>query len=163
MGRDSRTARAAPPTFGPCHPAPVTTPAEQASGSAVAWIALTIDCADAQAAVDLATFYAAALGGEVVQGSVRARGLLLIFEPIPDYRPPTWPSDETPKQMHFEWMVDDLEAAVTRLLELGARLAEHQTGTSLRVMLDPAGHPFCVATAAGVDAPFRDEARHQQR
>ncbi len=44
-------------------------------------------------------FYSQALGGEVVSGSVRARGWLLIFEVITDYKPPTWPLGETPKQM----------------------------------------------------------------
>ena len=77
--------------------------------SPVAWVALTIDCPDAKVQERLRHFYAQALGGEVVSGSVRARGWLLIFEVITDYKPPTWPLGETPKQMHFEWMVEDLE------------------------------------------------------
>jgi catechol 2,3-dioxygenase-like lactoylglutathione lyase family enzyme len=113
---------------------------------------LTIDCPDAEVQERLRHFYAEALGGEVVSGSVRARGWLLIFEVIADYKPPTWPLGETPKQMHFEWMVEDLESAVGRLQSLGATLAEYQRpeDVGFRVMLDPAGHPFCVATTTGV-------------
>jgi Glyoxalase-like domain len=38
-------------------------------------------------------------------------------------------------------MLDAGEAAV---VELGATKHEHQPGTSFRVFLDPAGHPFCL-------------------
>ncbi len=133
--------------------------------SPVAWVALTIDCPDAKVQERLRHFYAQALGGEVVSGSVRARGWLLIFEVITDYKPPTWPLGETPKQMHFEWMVEDLESAVGTLQSLGATLAEYQRPEDggLRVMLDPAGHPFCVATTTGVTPMFRDEASRQHR
>lgn len=136
--------------------------------SPVVWVALTIDCPDAEVQERLRHFYAQALDGEIVAGSVRARGWLLIFDVIADYKPPTWPLGETPKQMHFEWMVEDLEAAVRRMLDLGATLAEHQrqedyASRGLRVMLDPAGHPFCVASVAGVTPAFRDEASRQHR
>lgn len=93
--------------------------------SPVAWVALKIDCADAEVQERLRHFYTQALGGEVVSGSVRARGWLLIFEVIPDYKSPTWPLGETPKQMPFEWMVEDLEIAVCTLQRLGATLAEY--------------------------------------
>ena len=100
-----------------------------------------------------------------MSASVRARGWLLIFEVIPDYAPPTWPVGETPKQIHFEWMVEDLEAAVGTLQGLGATLAANQRPEDggLRVMLDPAGHPLCVASTAGVMPVFRDEAIRQYR
>jgi hypothetical protein len=67
--------------------------------------------------------------------------------------------------MHFEWMVEDLESAVGTLQSLGATLAEYQhpEDGGLRVMLDPAGHPFCVATMKGVNPVFRDEASRQHR
>ena len=40
--------------------------------------------------------------------------------------------------------VDDLEDAVTDAIELGAKLAEFQPQDDVRVLLDPAGHPFCL-------------------
>ena len=140
------------------------TPSASAA-SPVAWVALTIDCPDEVVRERLRHFYAEALGGEIVSGSVRARGWLLIFDVIPDYSPPTWPVGETPKQMHFEWMVEDLESAVATLQDLGATLAEYQRPDKDRgrVMLDPAGHPFCVAYAPGVTPVFRDEASRQHR
>ena len=67
--------------------------------------------------------------------------------------------------MHFELMVNDLHTAVSAMESMGATLAEYQRPDDggVRVMLDPAGHPFCVATAADVTPVFRDEASRQQR
>ncbi len=133
--------------------------------SPVAWVALTIDCPNAEVQERLCQFYSQALGGEIVSGAVRARGWLFIFEVIADYEPPTWPVGDIPKQMHFELMVDDLHTTVSALQGMGATLAEYQRpdDAGLRVMLDPAGHPFCVATAADVTPVFLDEASRQQR
>lgn len=135
------------------------------SGSArsrVEWIAVTIDCADEASADRMRTFYAAALGGEMVQGSVRARGLLFAFQALPNYRPPTWPSEVA--QIHFELVVPDLDEALTWLQELGASLASYHdpNDVGLRVMLDPAGHPFCVIAASSVAPAFRDETHFPQ-
>jgi hypothetical protein len=38
----------------------------------------------------------------------------------------------------------DLESEVARAEVLGARQAEWQPQDDVRVMLDPAGHPFCL-------------------
>jgi hypothetical protein len=46
--------------------------------------------------------------------------------------------------MHLDVIVDDLDEAEAAVLELGATKAEHQPGTTFRVFLDPAGHPFCL-------------------
>jgi hypothetical protein len=50
--------------------------------------------------------------------------------------------------IHFEIRVDDVGAAVARAIALGAREAPQQpadrNANTLRVMLDPAGHPFCL-------------------
>jgi hypothetical protein len=40
--------------------------------------------------------------------------------------------------------VDDLDVAEAAVLDLGATKHEHQPGTTFRVFLDPAGHPFCL-------------------
>lgn len=66
------------------------------------------------------------------------------------YSRPVWPeqSGVQTKMMHLEVQVDDVAAAVERALSLGAQLAEPQPADrdprALRVMLDPAGHPFCL-------------------
>jgi hypothetical protein len=46
--------------------------------------------------------------------------------------------------MHFDFQVADLDTAVAAAQALGARLADHQPQAHVRVMIDPAGHPFCV-------------------
>ena len=47
-------------------------------------------------------------------------------------------------QLHLDLAVDDLDAATAHAVEVGARLAEHQPQDDVRVLLDPAGHPFCL-------------------
>ena len=64
------------------------------------------------------------------------------------YEAPTWPP-ETGKQgmqLHLEVQVSDLAVAVAHAIELGATEAEFQPQDDVRVMLDPAGHPFCLYT-----------------
>jgi hypothetical protein len=46
--------------------------------------------------------------------------------------------------LHLEIQVDDLEGAVAHAVELGARVADYQPQETVRVLLDPAGHPFCL-------------------
>jgi hypothetical protein len=49
--------------------------------------------------------------------------------------------------MHLDLGVTDLEAAVADAERLGARVAPHQPAPDRwRVLLDPAGHPFCLTT-----------------
>lgn len=107
---------------------------------------VTFDVPDASAA---AAFWSRVLGEPVVHdadgmamvGTARP----LLFQTVPDYRPPRWPDPEHPQQIHLDlWTgersLDDAEAAV---LEAGAtRLAGG--GDSFRVFADPAGHPFCL-------------------
>jgi predicted enzyme related to lactoylglutathione lyase len=66
------------------------------------------------------------------------------------YVPPVWP-EQVPaqaKMMHFEIQIDEVEAAVARATAVGAREAPRQPAdrdaSRLRIMLDPAGHPFCL-------------------
>jgi hypothetical protein len=49
-----------------------------------------------------------------------------------------------PQQMHIDVMVEDLDVAEAAVLGLGATKHDHQPGTTFRVFLDPAGHPFCL-------------------
>jgi hypothetical protein len=121
---------------------------DQGRPGLVEWMALTIDCPDPSVMAD---FYAVLLGGTVTrravdEARVDADGRLIIFRAVPDYRPPTWPSSEVPLHSHFEYVVDDPHAAAQLLLPLGAGLARHQdpNDPDLIVMLDPAGHPFCL-------------------
>jgi len=107
---------------------------------------LVIDCPDPGA---LAAFYGALLDwkADVSPGwaDVRAQdGQCISFQQVRDYTPPRWPGQEVPQQMHLDVIVDDLDAAEAAVTALGATKPEHQSGTSFRVFLDPAGHPFCL-------------------
>ena len=66
------------------------------------------------------------------------------FQQVADYRPPAWPAQDVPQQMHLDVMVRDLDRGEAAVLELGATKPDTQPGTSFRVFLDPAGHPFCL-------------------
>jgi hypothetical protein len=46
--------------------------------------------------------------------------------------------------MHFDFQVGDLDDAVAEAQALGATVAQHQPQDNVRVLLDPAGHPFCL-------------------
>jgi hypothetical protein len=108
-----------------------------------------IDCPDAPA---LAGFYARLLDWEVEAdddggwADIRPadRSSCLSFQRVDDYRAPQWPGQEVPQQVHLDVIVDDLDAGEREVVGLGATRHEHQPGTSFRVFLDPAGHPFCL-------------------
>jgi catechol 2,3-dioxygenase-like lactoylglutathione lyase family enzyme len=70
-----------------------------------------------------------------------------------DYIPPVWPEEpgKQQKQMHFNFQVDDLSAAVEEAIKLGATKAAAQYGGNpcdgeehFVTMIDPEGHPFCL-------------------
>lgn len=66
----------------------------------------------------------------------------------PDYVRPRWPAEKGEQQMmlHLDFQVVDLAAETARAVALGAELPEHQPQEDVRVLLDPAGHPFCLYT-----------------
>jgi hypothetical protein len=68
----------------------------------------------------------------------------LSFQRVENYEAPTWPNGITPKQMHLDFEVDDLDEGERHVLNIGARKADYQPGEHFRVFLDPAGHPFCL-------------------
>jgi hypothetical protein len=114
-----------------------------------------LDCAEP---LPLAEFWAAMLGGEIrftrpdVVG-VRTDWVWLAAIRVEDYRPPTWPGDEVPKQFHLDLGVSDLATAVREAEELGATQASFQPAPQLRrILLDPAGHPFCLTTQIPAEA-----------
>jgi catechol 2,3-dioxygenase-like lactoylglutathione lyase family enzyme len=74
----------------------------------------------------------------------------LSFQLEDDYVPPVWPATPGQQQMtaHLDVAVDDLDAAVAWAVEAGASLADFQPREKVRVMLDPAGHPFCLFPAS---------------
>lgn len=120
------------------------------AGMAIArFPSIVIDCPDPGA---LARFYGAMLGWKVEVSSdwaeVRAEyGQCISFQQVAGYRRPAWPAQELPQQMHLDLIVDDLDAAEAAVLDLGAAKHPHQPGSSFRIFLDPAGHPFCLLSS----------------
>ena len=108
-----------------------------------------VDCGDAG---KLQAFYAGLLGWErcelFAKPAVRSEaGMVFLFEEIEGYVPPVWPEEpgRQQKQMHFDFQVEDVEAAVRHALALGAvKAAEQFGGDDFVTLLDPAGHPFCL-------------------
>jgi catechol 2,3-dioxygenase-like lactoylglutathione lyase family enzyme len=103
----------------------------------------------------LASFYRALLDWDVIeeedewvvlkpQGNRDRTGLSFQLEE--SHVAPTWPAEEGDQQMqvHLDIRVDDLAEGEARALALGAVLASYQPQDDVRVLLDPAGHPFCL-------------------
>lgn len=116
-----------------------------------------IDCPDP---MRLAAFYAEVVGRELTATSddrwagIDFGEVELAFQRVEDYRPPTWPSAEHPKQYHVDFEVDEFEPERRRVVALGAT---HQQdfidpeGYGWQVYTDPVGHPFCLCRNRGVD------------
>lgn len=114
------------------------------------WWGVVLDAPDAPA---LAHFYSDLLGWEIANESPQDCNMgpttgvaYLAIQTAPDYVRPTWPSrpGEQQMMMHLDFEVSDLDAAVASAIELGAEEAAYQPQSDVRVMLDPAGHPFCL-------------------
>ncbi|MGY4770171.1 VOC family protein [Kribbella sp. CWNU-51] len=112
---------------------------------------LAIDCPEP---LELARFYSAVLGQPityesdnwvVVADNDHTSGLA--FQRALGHQRPQWPDPTRPRQMHLDVMVDDLDAAGSAVLALGARKL------SATVYEDPAGHPFCLIPRPGWAPP----------
>jgi catechol 2,3-dioxygenase-like lactoylglutathione lyase family enzyme len=121
----------------------------------------TFDAADP---IALAEFYERLLGWPIVRregpqpGNPPADGWAMLRSPAgdhkievqwePHYIPPVWPpiDGEQLMMVHLDIGVADLDTGVAWAVAQGARVADHQPQDGVRVMLDPAGHPFCLFT-----------------
>ena len=116
------------------------------------WWGVYLDAPDAHA---LARFYHELLGWPMRTDEANAvlapaDGVTYLgFQQSDAYVRPVWPPQAGAQQMmlHLDFEVEDLEAAVGHAVELGAEVAGHQPQRDVRVLLDPAGHPFCLYTA----------------
>lgn len=116
-------------------------------------LSLTATVLGAPDARALADFYRRLLGWDIGTDEpdwVTLRppegGAGLSFQTESEHTAPRWPAGASDQQMqlHLDIEVDDLEAGVAHALEAGATLAEFQPQDDVRVMTDPAGHPFCL-------------------
>lgn len=114
------------------------------------WWGTAVEAPDPAA---LARFYADLLGWPVVDEEPGTTVLaapggstFLVFQQATGYEPPRWPPTEDGQRpmMHLDFQVGDLDAAVAEAVSLGATVAATQPRDNVRVLLDPAGHPFCL-------------------
>ena len=115
------------------------------------WFGVVLDAPNAR---ELANFYERLLGWRrfadeedwATLAPSEEHGYNLSFQTEPNYVRPVWPSrpGEPLMMLHLDLEVDDLDAAVSYARECGAELPEFQPQERVRVMLDPAGHPFCL-------------------
>ncbi|MGH3361725.1 MAG: VOC family protein [Nocardioides sp.] len=101
----------------------------------------------------LASFYQALLDWEVLEEEDEwvvlkptGGGVGLSFQREQFHQPPVWPAgpDDQQMQLHLDLAVSSLPAGVERAVALGATEASYQPQDDVRVMADPAGHPFCL-------------------
>jgi len=114
------------------------------------WWGTALEAPDPSA---LAVFYSRLLDWPVVHeepGTAILKppqdNVYMVIQQADDYEPPVWPPTRGAQRtmMHIDVQVDDLDAAVEEAAEMGARLADFQPQEHVRVMFDPAGHPFCL-------------------
>jgi hypothetical protein len=117
--------------------------------TAIRFGAISLDCPDPHA---LAEFYAGLLGVDIAFDSdafsaVRIGDVWLSMQKVADHTAPTWPDPAVPQQLHLDFAVDDLEEGERIAIASGARKAPDQPSPERwRVMIDPAGHPFCLSS-----------------
>lgn len=107
---------------------------------------VALECPDAG---QLAAFYAEITGGTITSAdkdwaTVKCPGGDIDFQTAPGYQAPAWPDPASSMQMHLDFLVDDPDAAESRVLSAGATKFDFQPGDHFRVYADPAGHPFCL-------------------
>lgn len=70
----------------------------------------------------------------------------ITFQQVDDYVAPVWPAtaNEQQQMVHLDFHVENVEEAVAYALSCGAKMADMQYEDLWRVMIDPAGHPFCL-------------------
>jgi catechol 2,3-dioxygenase-like lactoylglutathione lyase family enzyme len=117
------------------------------------WWGVVLEAPDGPA---LARFYSSLLGWPIAKEDAHGAAIgvpgtssYLGFDSSdlgPAYEPPVWPAvpGRQRQMMHIDIAVDDVAAAVADAVALGATLAEFQPQDDVRVLLDPAGHPFCL-------------------
>lgn len=123
-------------------------------GLKIKMYSFTVDCSDPH---ELAKFYAGLLKWEAMlidedwacvyaPGTNQGAYPSILFQRNNMYIPPVWPEEpEEQQQMaHLDFAVNDLDAAVQYAIHCGATVADKQFSDNWRVMIDPAGHPFCL-------------------
>jgi catechol 2,3-dioxygenase-like lactoylglutathione lyase family enzyme len=120
------------------------------------WWGVAVEAPDPAA---LARFYSDLLGWPVVseEGGTAVLATspdgtsFVVFQGASGYETPVWPPEQGRQRpmMHLDVQVGDLDSAVEEALALGATLSDVQPQDGVRVLFDPAGHPFCLCRDDG--------------
>lgn len=128
---------------------------EKRGFSAIPNPSINIDCPDT---ASLREFYAELTGWAKdfhKTSLVAENGVVIHFMQCDfDYIPPVWPEEagNQQKQMHLNFQVDDLPAAVEYAIRLGAsKTAAQYGGKHFYTLTDPVGHPFCLCEKSSND------------
>jgi catechol 2,3-dioxygenase-like lactoylglutathione lyase family enzyme len=133
-------------------------------------MAVTSVTVGAPAPRELAAFYARMLGWTVTAsdpagpgeppeaGWAQLRpppgqdGPTLNFEYEAEFTRPVWPSAAGGQNatQHLDIAVGELDETVAWAIDAGATLADFQPQADVRVLFDPAGHPFCLFLHEGM-------------
>jgi catechol 2,3-dioxygenase-like lactoylglutathione lyase family enzyme len=119
------------------------------------WWGVAVEAPDPPA---LARFWSTLLDWPVVEEqpgtavvATSPTGPFVVFQQADGYVPPVWPPQDGRQRpmLHLDIQVGDLDEAVAEAVALGATVAEEQPQLHVRVLLDPAGHPFCLVRDDG--------------
>jgi catechol 2,3-dioxygenase-like lactoylglutathione lyase family enzyme len=101
----------------------------------------------------LAEFYTTLLDWQIVEREedwitiADGAGAQIDFQLALNHKPPTWPDNAVPQQLHLDLQVDDLDQAAAYAESIGARRAPSgDHSPNFIVFLDPSGHPFCLCS-----------------
>jgi predicted enzyme related to lactoylglutathione lyase len=116
---------------------------------------IMVDCDDKQ---KLCEFYHKLLGWKKTKmyglpALSNEDGIVFLFIEEKEYVAPVWPeeNEKQQKQMHFDFQVPDVAAAVEYAQSIGAVKTKSQFGGNKFVtMLDIAGHPFCLCAEENI-------------
>lgn len=122
---------------------------------------LTIDCKEEDIPI-LMDFYANLTGftpepcdeDELIPTLI-GPSMAISFFPVNNYHAPTFPSPAIGRQMHLDFYVTDLPAAIRFARSIGAKDSPKQFHDSYHILFDPIGHPFCLTTN-GPTIPDKD-------
>ena len=114
-------------------------------------IGIALDCHNAS---ELADFYVNITGWKKEiecdgwAGIRTPEGILFVFQTIENYVPPIWPwkVGEQQQMAHLDFFVEDLKETEELVIKNGGKKSEIQFYETSTVMMDPAGHPFCLST-----------------
>lgn len=73
----------------------------------------------------------------------------LVFQQNDDYVKPVWPEEKNKQQqmLHLDFYSDNVNENIEHAIKCGAKIANYQSTDNWKVLIDPAGHPFCIIPA----------------